>query len=183
MMDPVVIRPYRELAHNAHSQHELNAIFFSSSTQQAFASEAEKEAFRERWLGRYLEHDPQLAFAAVIPNGSIVGYIAGSADDPALAPRFSDIGYFQTFKDLTSAYPAHFHVNLAPAFRGRSIGASLVETFVTAVKRTGAPGLHVVTGRNARNVAFYQRQGFIEAGAAGTGTKPIIFLARPLSHS
>lgn len=183
MTSPVVIQPYLSLKPDVRLRDGLDAVFFQSSNKKSFASDQEKRAFRERWLGRYLEHDPQFVFVAVATDGTIAGYIAGSIDDPALTPRFQDIGYFSVFKDLTRAFPAHLHVNLAPRYRGQKTGGLLVETFTAAVARAGAPGVHVVTGRGARNVSFYNRQGFYEQAATGDGGEAVVFLARRLGYS
>ena len=77
-------------------------------------------------------------------------------------------------------YPAHLHINLGPAFRSRGIGARLIEAFAAVARARGAPGMHVVTGEGMRNVRFYQRCGFVEAGRTTWNGRPIIFLARSL---
>ncbi len=43
-------------------ERQLDHIFFSSSATKTFADEAERQAFRERWLGRYLKHDQSNSF-------------------------------------------------------------------------------------------------------------------------
>ena len=158
----------------------LDAVFFDASNTKTFDSEAARAAFRERWLGRYLTHDARFAFVAIAAEERVAGYVVGSVDDPALTPRFADTPYFAVFKDLTAAFPAHLHVNLRPEFRGQGVGGNLIERFAHEARSAGAPGLHVVTSRAARNVAFYARKGFHEAGAAGEGAGEIVFLARNL---
>lgn len=138
----------------------LDAIFFEASATKSFAGAAERAAFRERWLGRYLAHEPEWAYVALDAGGGLVGYLVGSLADPAKSERSADIGYFRTFAALTAAYPAHLHVNLAPEHRGRGIGAKLVAVFCADAARAGAPGVHVVTGAGSRNVGFYERNGF-----------------------
>lgn len=159
---------------------ELDSIFFASSNTKAFASDEVRAQFRERWLGRYLTHDPQWAYIAFMEEGDVAGYLVGALDDPALAPRFSDIGYFGRFAELTKRYPAHLHVNLAERFRSGGIGSQLVQRFCADAATSGAPGVHVVTSRGARNVRFYERNGFLEAGSDGEGGKEVVFLAREL---
>ncbi len=161
----------------------LDAIFFEASATKSFASEKERQAFRERWLGRYLEHDPEWVYLALNANDTLVGYLLGSLDDPARTPRFRDIGYFKDFAALTEAYPAHLHVNLAPAYRNVGIGAQLIDTFAVAAARAGATGVHVVTGASARNIGFYARNGFREIGRATSNTNEVVFLARRLSRA
>lgn len=158
----------------------LDDIFFASSNTQSFASPQTRADFRERWLGRYLAHDPQWAYVALTPMGAVAGYLAGCVDDPARTPRFADIGYFGAISTLTTRYPAHLHINLADRYRGSGIGSALVARFCSDAAEAGAPGVHVVTSRGARNVRFYERNGFREAGAMGEGLKEVVFLARAL---
>lgn len=159
----------------------LDRIFFAASNTQSFASVGAREQFRERWLGRYLTHDPQWTYLALAGEGEVTGYLAGCLEDPARAQRFSDIGYFGCFAALTARYPAHLHINLADRYRSGGIGSALVTRFCADAARAGAPGVHVVTSRGARNVRFYAKNGFREAGAMGEGSKEVVFLAKGLS--
>lgn len=158
----------------------LDEVFFESSNTQIFASGAAREVFRERWLGRYLTHDPDWAYVALSDEATVAGYLVASLDDPARTPRFADVPYFIHFADLTKTYPAHLHVNLNPEFRNRGIGGSLIARFIADARKAGAPGVHVVTSRSARNVAFYNRNGFTEVGTHGAGEREVVFLARTL---
>jgi GNAT superfamily N-acetyltransferase len=167
--------PYR-----ARALADINAVFFLSSTRQTFDNEEQKAAFRETWLGRYLEHFPDLAFIALDGNGRIVGYVIGSLEDPARDPLFADLELFSHFRDLTPRYPAQLHVNLAPGWRGRGVGADLVNAFSDLARSRGAPGVHVVTARGMRNVRFYLAQGFLERGALALNGRELLFLGRDL---
>ncbi len=175
-----VIRRYLELERTAALKAGLDAVFFEASNTQSFASGAERAAFRERWLGRYLTHDAAFAHVAIAADGAVAGYVVGSIDDPSIAERFSDLGYLHAFRDLTRRYPAHLHVNLEPQFRGRGLGSRLVERFIADAAAAGAPGAHVTTSRGARNIAFYERNGFSEQASLDVGMKEIVFLARAL---
>jgi GNAT superfamily N-acetyltransferase len=177
MPSEVAIRRYVDVAARTDIDRAIDAIFFEASSAKSFASDAARAAFRERWLGRYLEHDPQFAYVALAASGEAVGYLVGAVDDPALAERFFDIGYFATFGALTKRFPAHLHVNVAPDYRGRRIGGRLVAMFSAEAARAGVPGVHVVTSAGAANVAFYNRNGFIETGRAGA----LVFLGRSLA--
>ncbi|MGI9403487.1 MAG: GNAT family N-acetyltransferase [Hyphomicrobium sp.] len=178
--DNIAIRRWADIAERERLLPELEAIFFEASGTNSFASEADKKAFRERWLGRYLEHDPEWVHLAFDPNDTLAGYLIGSLDDPARTARFGDIGYFKDFSALTLDYPAHLHVNLAPAYRNLGIGAKLIDTFAAAAARAGAPGVHVVTGTDARNTSFYARTGFRELGRARSNSNEVVFLGRGL---
>ena len=159
---------------------QLEAIFWQTSAR-TFAPGPEREAFRERWLGRYLDTADDVALVALVPPDTIAGYLVGALEDPARQTRFDDIGYFRTdFADLTGAFPAHLHINLEARFRSRGIGAQLIEAFAAHAARAGVPGMHVVTGRGMRNVRFYERCGFTERGAAPWKDGEIVFLGRAL---
>lgn len=156
----------------------VERIFFAASGTQAFSDATARLVFRDRWLDRYFDHDPGLVFLALDTEATVIGYLVGSLDDPARAPRFADIGYFAAFAGLTARYPAQLHVNLDASVRGGGIGTGLVEAFVTEVTQAGLPGVHVVTGRGVRNVRFYERSNFLERGSLETNGKAIVFLGR-----
>jgi GNAT superfamily N-acetyltransferase len=168
------------LKDRAGAEAEVERIFFAASGTKAFASEAAREAFRERWLGRYLVHDAGHVFVALDEERRIVGYLVGCLDDPARTARFGDIGFFADFAGLTARYPAHLHVNLDEAARGSGIGGLLVEAFCEQVVAAGLPGVHVVTGKGVRNAGFYERLGFHERGAATFNGHEVVFLGRDL---
>ncbi|MEQ8825920.1 MAG: GNAT family N-acetyltransferase [Filomicrobium sp.] len=138
-----------------------------------------REAFRERWLGRYLEHDPEWFYLASA-DGAIVGYLAGCVEDPATAARFSDIGYFQVWAGYTAQYPAHLHVNVCPTARDQGLGSRLVDRFVGDLSAAGVKGVHLVTGLHSRNVAFYQRNGFVRVADIDWNGSEIVMLGRLL---
>jgi GNAT superfamily N-acetyltransferase len=181
IMPDVQIARWIDLPDRGKTEAAIEAIFFAASGTQTFASEAAKMAFRERWLGRFLQYDSGHVFVAIDPRGEIAGYLIGSLDDPARTARFSDIGYFAGFAELTARYPAHLHVNLDATMRGSGIGGQLVEAFVADVRRAQLPGVHVVTGRGLRNVTFYNRLGFMERGSALSNGREVILLGRDIA--
>lgn len=161
----------------------IDRIFFEASGTKAFADDATRAAFRERWLGRYLTHDPQWFYVALAHTGEPLGYLAGCLDNPAVASRFADIGYFAILAPLTAQYPAHLHINLAPVARSLGIGSRLVERFAADAARTGVPGVHVVTGQGLRNVGFYRRNGFDREVPFAWQGRTLVFLGRTLVGS
>lgn len=158
---------------------DLDAIFFSASATQQFVSQSARDAFRERWLGRYLAHDAQWFYVALAEKQA-AGYLAGCLDDPARTPRFADIGYFAEFADLTRDYPAHLHINLDAEYRGDGLGGRLIERFVSDAGAAGATGVHVVTGSRSRNRSFYDRNGFVCLRELAEGPREMVFLGRRL---
>lgn len=166
---------------------QLEAIFFEASGR-TFAPGPERDAFRERWLGRYLERWPEWAFVLVAEPASgpacpatIAGYLIGCLDNPASSPLFADLPYFQDFAAICARFPAHLHINLDPTIRGQGHGGRLIEAFACAARAAGAPGMHVVTAPTARNVSFYARLGFVEAARTAWNGKPVALLGRLLA--
>ena len=75
-------------------------------------------------------------------------------------------------------YPAHLHVDLLPSHQGAGHGRALVEVFLAAAARAGAPALHVgMVTANTRARGFYDRLGFTEIPVPDAG--PVTYLGRP----
>jgi GNAT superfamily N-acetyltransferase len=180
MIDRVKICQPGALASDAARMAEIDAIFFEASATRSFPSEIARAMFHERWLGRYLAHNPDDALVATDADGRVVGYLVGARDDPARSPRYADIPYFADLADLTALYPAHLHINLAPQARGHGIGARLVDEFVRRLISDGTPGFHVVTGAQSRNRTFYARMGLLPLRELVSGGTPIVMLGRRL---
>lgn len=180
--DGIHVTKLADLAPDRRPIDRIERIFFDASTTRDFPDGWARAAFRERWLGRYLEHDLEHAFVALTASGEAAGYLVGALDDPAKAGRFADIGYFSVIAPLTSRYPAHLHINLAPEWRSRGIGTHLIETFKAHAAERGSQGLHVVTGFGVRNVGFYLRNGFREAARFEWQGRPLVMLGTPLKR-
>lgn len=157
---------------------EIEQVFFAASNTQTFADDVTKATFRQRWLGRYLENDVEYVHIAVDNAQHVLGYLVGCVDDPAITPRFSDIGYFDVFAPLTRLFPAHLHVNLTKRARGSGTGGRLVDAFCDQLRALKIGGVHVVTSQGARNVAFYQRLGFEERGQHAVNGNVVVLLGR-----
>lgn len=157
---------------------DLDVIFFEASLTKTFADATARAAFRERWLGRFLGRWPALAHVALGADGKLVGYIVGAHSDPARDPQFSDIGFYRSLETLSARFPAHLHINLAPAARGLGVGTRLIEAFLADACAAGCAGVHLVTGRNSRNRSFYARNGFVCLAELEWGGTPIVMLGR-----
>ena len=158
---------------------EIEAIFFATSLR-TFAPGPERDAFRERWLGRYLAGGTDVVLLALVGT-RVAGYLVGALENPAAQARFADLGYLRRdFAALCARFPAHLHINLAQEFRSQGLGGQLVATFAAEAAAAGAPGMHVVTGEGMRNVGFYRRCGFAEHGRAPWNGRTVLFLARAL---
>lgn len=162
---------------------QMEAVFWDTSAR-AYLAGPERDAFRERWLGRYMHGASDVVLLAVSDEGVLAGYLVGAVENPAHQARFGDLTYFrQEFAALLPRFPAHLHINLAAAFRNRGIGARLIAAFGECARRAGASGMHVVTGQGMRNVRFYLRCGFEEQAAVPWNGGVIVLLGKPLERS
>lgn len=167
----VAFRRWRDVRRAADLIPQLDAIFFEASNTKSFASEEARAAFRERWFGRYLRDYPDWAYLALADDGTVAGYLVAALDEPSA---------FDDFASAAQAFPAHLHVNLAPQFRSRGIGAKLIEAFAADARKAGAKGVHVVTSADARNVRFYERIGFRPRAKTIVNGSELVFLGRTL---
>jgi len=185
MSDPMFRPTVRLLELDVPARHpgalgQIEAIFWQTAAR-TLPLGAERDAFRERWLGRYLQGGSDVVLIALAGGQGVVGYLVGAVENPAEQARFADIGYFRSdFAELTRRFPAHLHINLAAGFRSQGIGARLVEAFAARANGAGAAGMHAVTGKGMRNVQFYARCGFTEHAAAEWNGREIVFLGREL---
>lgn len=135
----------------------LESIFFAASLRKSFADAAARAAFFAAWTGWYVQEAPHdVLLWRDEASGTWAGYLTGCRDSAGAAELFQTIPLYDRFADLFGRFPAHLHVNIDEARRGRGIGAALVEAFAADC----GTGLHVVTGAAARNRAFYRRCGF-----------------------
>jgi GNAT superfamily N-acetyltransferase len=155
---------------------QIEAIFFDSAATQNFASEAERAAYRDLWLGRYVRHCPRQFLVASDPGGDVVGYLAGalfSNKEPLPGPD-----YYDAFPAaLIDAYPAHLHVNVRHDHRGRNVGSTLIDAFRAICREHDVPGLHAVTAAENRAAAFFTRCGLEERATADWRGRRLAFLA------
>ncbi|HRK19094.1 MAG TPA: GNAT family N-acetyltransferase [Hyphomicrobiaceae bacterium] len=157
----------------------IKAVFREAATRWP-ADPAAADAFTELWLESYLREEPDLALVALEDQpGSeprVVGYLVASTADPLTDPRFATLGYFHAFADELAAFPAHLHVNVASDRRGLGIGERLVTDICNILAARGCPGVHIVTGKSARNVAFYRRLGFLHRAEANWKDRELVLM-------
>jgi ribosomal protein S18 acetylase RimI-like enzyme len=74
------------------------------------------------------------------------------------------------FPPVDSArYPAHLHINVDAAWRGRGAGRSLMEAYLAQLRSMGVPGVYLrTTNLNVAAGALYTRLGFQLLGARPT---------------
>ena len=155
-------------------------IFFESSATTTFASQAARQEFSQKWLLRYLHELPQSCFAAITASGRCAGYLAGAFATPLGPGLFADHDHLAAFREEISRAPAHLHINVRSDWRGRGLGARLVEAFIDACRVRQICGVHVLTGLGQRNNTFYRRCGFKEIATRDFGGRSLCLLQRLL---
>ena len=150
-------------------------------------------SFADIWSGYYTDQEPESAFVAV-EGGEVAGYLLGCVDT-ARAPSPRDVivrqlrkrhllvrpgtaGFFwrslwDTLRDgqvpsgelSDPRWPAHLHINLLSAARGRGAGRGLVEAWLARLRGLGSPGCHLGTmAENTNAIGFFERMGFARHG-------------------
>ncbi len=160
----------------------IKEIFFLSSYSGAPLVGAAREKFFDCWAGYYLEEMPEHTSLFKMESGRIIGYLTGCLNSAAARPLYGSCFYYREFDGFYAEYPAHFHVNCDPKFRGRGVGKRLVQHFVSGLKQVGNPGVHLVTGKGARNRRFYERLGFIERATCQLNKSDLVLLGRNIRH-
>ncbi|HEU0058619.1 MAG TPA: GNAT family N-acetyltransferase [Hyphomicrobiaceae bacterium] len=160
-------------------QQQVESIFFEASGR-SFAPGRDRDWFRYRWLGRYLDAPGDPVLVAIVGE-TVAGYLVGCLHNPAEQPRFCDLDYYCAhFAAHCRRFPAHLHINLAPAYRSRGIGRELIDTFAGLAAAAGGTGVHVVTGKGMRNNRFYERCGFEPIGSAPWNGREVVLLGKNL---
>lgn len=158
---------------------------------------ADDDLLGDVWAGPYVHLCPELTF--VLDDGArAVGYVVGTADTAAFVrdyrrawlprvsarrpappspPRTPDERVLALLHDPErmlvpelAGHPAHLHVDVLPSHQGAGHGRALVETFLAAAARAGAPAVHLgVAPENTRARAVYDRLGFTRLPVADEG--------------
>src|SRR5215470_668348 len=123
-----------ELSNFGNCLADIDEIFFEASARRDFASEEEKQAFREMSLGRYIERHRDSFFVALDDAGCAVGYLAGCLENPTTLSHFEDVSYLKCIEDICREYPAHIHVNISEPYLNRGLGSMLVKRFAHCAK-------------------------------------------------
>lgn len=137
----------------------VNAIFFETSAIKEFKSEEAKEHFHYKYLGFYQQHSPS-NFFALFQDELLMGYICGVLDSSDQSELFELHPYYNLFADLYDQYPAHLHINFSLQATGQGLGSLLIQHFEEHLKKQKVSGVHLITSPQARNVHFYQKNGY-----------------------
>jgi len=137
----------------------------------------------------YVHRHPDLAFVVETDDGRVAGYVVCAPDTPQFEDWFAREWWpehgarwpkpevARTRQDRTliyaygrhggsepygAAYPAHLHIDLLPELQGQGWGRRLIDALLTALRKRGVAGLHLVASTdNEGAVAFYPHVGFV----------------------
>lgn len=138
----------------------VEKIFFESSSKKTFSSPEEREAFRFKYLDWYAKHHPECFFIAIEDNTDALGYICGVVDTRTPEDLTLLHPWFALFADCFENFPSHLHINCGETSRGQGLGSTLLSVFENHMKSQNAAGIHLVTSPGARNVGFYDKNGY-----------------------
>lgn len=159
----------------------VETIFFESSIKKKFANAEEKAHFRFKYLDWYIKNHPELFFIAIDGDKNIQGYICGAPDTAAESELSSLHPWFSLFSHLFLHYPAHLHINCAENARGVGLGTALLNVLENTLQSKQILGVHLVTSPEARNVGFYDRNGYKFSQTVVWKDAPLLFMGKSLS--
>lgn len=164
---------------SAKDYEEVARVFFESSSVKTFASQEDKDKFQYKYLDYYRVNHPEYFF--FYKENEVFGYICGAAsyDQECLELH----SYLAEFRAGTENFPAHLHINLTESSRGNGIGSKLVAAFEARLKEDGITGCHLITTPDARNVSFYERNGYQERVVRKINDIDLLLLGKRFTNS
>ena len=181
----VHVRPYEPRDYDAVCAVARDTAWFGEPMEKGYGQSHELVALLR--VIPYLEHSPHLAFVAE-EHGQVLGYALAVADShthhrwlarhlpgrllqlaPALAWADAQLllrhamngGGGELDENFLKDFPAHLHINLSAAARGKGVGRQLMQRVLGALKNEGVTGVHLGTSnRNQGADAFFRAMGF-----------------------
>lgn len=151
------------------------AVFWETAPDARDLQGRDRRRFLRKYFTYYLEVEPELFLVAFdeacggegvpvrdepVTHPAVLGYICAVADTRCHPELYALADHLAIFDDLYDLFPAHLHINLTAASRGRGVGSRLIGELEQRLRQAGTPGLHLVTTVGKRNVRFYERNGF-----------------------
>lgn len=159
---------------------QFRHIFFESSVKKDFNSISEKEHFFDKYTYVYLTHPDAVIFGAWAED-QLLGYTTLFPDSASCEHQYTVNKFYSLFEDLFSDFPVHLHINCRELARGKGVGSKLIDVACEYFENQGSAGIHLVTAPDARNVSFYQRNGFTHSVRRKCFDLEFLFLGRSLS--
>ena len=204
-MPELTIRPYQPKDRESIFRIAADTAFFGAAIE---AYMEDRNAFLDAFYAYYTDLEPEHAWVACAEDvvvGFLTGCVDSAAHGrkftrlvlPGLIGnllrgkyRFgkNSLSYLAgmlagllrgefTHADLES-YPAHLHINVDLAWRGRGLGQKLMETYIQQLRGLGVQGVYLeTTSLNEVACRLYEKMGFILLE-----TRPDRFWAKWFGH-
>lgn len=156
---------------------QVTEIFFESSGIKNFKSDQHKKDFLYKYLGYYFSNHADLFFV-MLDDDKVQGYICGVLDSNQCKELFEIVSHYHIFRDLYDKFPAHLHLNTHYLSRGKGVGEKLINFFCNEI--SVSQGVHIITSSHARNVNFYEKNGFKKVEERLYTQNDLLFMGRRL---
>ena len=175
-----MIRPLKPTSKADRSYQQVEDIFFLTSSKQDFSSPQARQDFAAKYLDFYL-FGAGLAFG-YFDEHTLLGYITACQNSHAATDQLSaHHAYYKLFDQAFDDYPAHLHINVHPKTQGKGIGRKLIHHLEGYLQAEDIPGVHLITGQQASNRAFYQAMSYTEILQRPLGESQLVLLGKRLS--
>lgn len=166
---------------NENQLNNVDEIFFSTSSKKEFISAKEKEEFRAKYLGHYIQKYNKYFYVA-LEHGSVIGYLCCCPDTLSDDYFLETFGYYQNLEPKKLLrFNAHLHINLSEQSRGKGIGSKLIKNICNRLHADNVEGVHIFTTPDSENVSFYKRNYFCDELSVQYHDIPLLFLGRKIS--
>lgn len=170
---------------------QIDTIFWQTSGRSTFSSDYERQSFYNGYLGYYLENYGHLFLVAFANKSShtsetpskkftVAGYICGAFGDKASKEASLFHPYLKAFQFAYEKYPAHLHINLCSKERGRGTGSLLLKEFENRLQEFSVRGVHLITLENAKNVSFYEKNGYMPIRTHNESSATLLCMGKTL---
>lgn len=160
---------------------QIEVIFWQTASPQSFDDKEKQELFKYRYLVHYIENYPGHCYVILSQKDEVFGYLCGDGARSSYHQLKQLHAYYYLFEQYFSTYPAHFHINIAPNYQLKGLGAQLVAHYCEVLTLERCPGVHLITAQSARNVSFYQKLHFKSVQVKGYLNSNLLLLGKLLS--
>lgn len=122
---------------------------------------ADTTAFAKRWREDFV---PIVDLQQVPKPDTLTGDLLMEKEETKgfrRALHHAECSALQAWPKELEKYPAHMHIDVLPEFQRQGWGSVLINTLFDAVRREGAPGIHLgMVQWNTTGRKFYEKIGF-----------------------
>ncbi len=183
-----VVRPFQPADRQALLTIGSETAFFGAPIE---AYLEDRQVFEDAFFSYYTDYEPEHAWAACDDKmlvGFLTGCIDTKRHDQIFRRKILPTVFWKWLRgkyhpgkktmkfvlalvkaemhgEISSAdislYPAHLHINLLPAWRGKGLGRKLMECYLRQLRESGVIGVHLTTTSfNKAACRLYEAAGF-----------------------